>query len=160
MKTDKKQLIKAIEAIKAKLAVMEEQLNKPDEYKHFPSKGDEYYYYTSTCTVCSSTAGEDELRVDVYRTEKEADKAYNKAVAVEKIKRRLLELQGDWKPDFNDDSSKYTICYNYIVNSFTDEEWQRFKHYCVLIPYMENKEIALTIINEFHEELKLIFEIK
>ena len=29
-----------------------------------------------------------------------------------------------------------------------------------LIPYMENKEIALTIINEFHEELKLIFEIK
>ena len=31
MKTDKKQLMQAIEAIKAKLAVMEEQLNKPDE---------------------------------------------------------------------------------------------------------------------------------
>ena len=39
MKTDKKQLMQAIEAIKAKLDVMEEQLNKPDEYKHFPSKG-------------------------------------------------------------------------------------------------------------------------
>ena len=38
-------------------------------------------------------------------------------------------------------------------------EWQKIKQ-CVLIPYMENKEIALTIINEFHEELKLIFEIK
>ena len=76
----------------------------------------------------------------------------------DEIKRRLLELQGDWKPDFNDDSSKYTICYDHIVNSFTEEEWQRFKH-CVLIPYMENKEIALTIINEFHEELKLIFDI-
>ena len=160
MKTDKKQLMQAIEAIKAKLAVMEEQLNKPDEYKHFPSKGDEYYYYTSIGTLCSNTSADYELRVNAYKTEEEADNAYNKAVAIEKIKRRLLELQGDWKPDFNDDSSKYTICYNYIVNSFTDEEWQRFKHYCVLIPYMENKEIALTIINEFHEELKLIFEIK
>ena len=160
MKIDKNKLLQDIEEMKEKLAVMEEQLNKPDEYKHFPSNGDDYYYYTSVGTLCSNTAGDDELRVNVYRTEKEADNAYNKAVAIEKIKRRLLELQGDWKPDFNDDSSKYTICYNYIVNSFTEEELQRFKHYCVLIPYMENKEIALTIINEFHEELKLIFEIK
>ena len=159
MKTDKKQLMQAIEAMKEKLASMEEELKKPDEYKHFPSKGDKYYYYNSIGTLlCSNTAGDDELRVNVYRTEKEADKAYNKEVAIEKIKRRLLELQGDWKPDFNDDSSKYTICYDHIVNSFTEEELQRFKH-CVLIPYMENKEIALTIINEFHEELKLIFDI-
>ena len=159
MKTDKKQLMQAIEAIKAKLDVMEEQLNKPDEYKHFPSKGDEYYYCTSTGTVCNNTASSDDLKVNVFKTRNEAQKAYNKAVAIEKIKIRLLELQGDWKPDFNDDSSKYTICYNYIVNSFTDEEWQRFKHYCVLIPYMENKEIALTIIKEMEVELKLIFSI-
>ena len=160
MKRDKAQLIQAIEAIKAKLAVMEEELNKPDEYKHFPSKDDEYYYYTSIGTLCSNTSADYELRVNVFKSEEEAKKAYNKAVAVEKIKRRIVELQGDWKPDFNDDSSKYTICYNYIVNSFTEEELQRFKHYCVLIPYMENKEIALTIINEFHEELKLIFDIQ
>ena len=32
--------------------------------------------------------------------------------------------------------------------------------YCMLIPYMENKETALTIINEFNEELKLIFDIQ
>ena len=159
MKTDKAQLIEAIEAIKAKLAVMEEQLNKPDGYKHFPSEGDEYYYYTTTGIVCNNTASNDDLKVNVFKTRNEAQKAYNKAVAIEKIKRRLLQLQGDWKPDFNDDSSKYTICYNYIVNSFTDEEWQRFKHYCVLIPYLKNKEIAETIINEFNEELKLIFDI-
>ena len=160
MKIDKNKLLQDIEEMKEKLAEMEEQLNKPDEYRHFPGNGDEYYYYTSAGTLCSNTAADYKLRVNVYRTEKEANKAYNKDVALEKIKRRLLELQGDWKPDFNDDSSKYTICYNYIVNSFTDEEWQRFKHYCVLIPYMENKEIALTIINEFNEELKLIFDIQ
>ena len=160
MKKDKAQLIQAIEAIKEKLAAMEEELNKPDEYKHFPSKGDEYYYYTSVGTLCSNTAADYELRVNVYRTEKEADNAYNKAVAVEKIKRRLLELQGDWKPDFDDNcSSKYTIRYDHRDNSFVHDGWKRVKH-CMLIPYMKDKEIALTIINEFHKELKLIFEIK
>ena len=139
---------------------MEEQLNKPDEYKHFPSNGDDYYYYTSVGTLCSNTAGDDELRVNVYRTEKEADNAYNKAVAIEKIKRRLLELQGDWKPDFNDASQrKCTIRHNDENNSFTYDGWHRVKH-CVLIPYMKSEEITNIIINEFHEELKLIFEIK
>ena len=158
MKTDKKQLMQAIEAIKAKLAVMEEQLNKPDEYKHFPSKGDEYYYYTSTGTVCSSTAGEDELRVNVYRTEKEADKAYNKEVAVEKIKRRIVELQGDWRSNFDDDCSKLVIFYNYSNIRFECSTHTKVK-FPLLIPYMENKEIALTIIKEMEDELKLLFDI-
>ena len=160
MKTDKNKLLQDIEEMKEKLAAMEEELNKPEVFKHFPSKDDKYYYYLSSGSICSNNASSDDLKVNTYKTWKEANKACNKAVALEKIKRRLLELQGDWKPDFNDDSSKYTICYNYIVNSFTEEELQRFKHYCVLIPYMENKEIALTIINEFNEELKLIFDIQ
>ena len=158
MKIDKDKLLQDIEEMKEKLAEMEEQLNKPDEYKHFPSKGDEYYYYTSIGTLCSNTSADYELRVNVYKTEEEADKAYKKAVAVEKIKRRIVELQGDWKPDFNDISIKYTIYYDHEDNSFADEGWQKIKQ-CVLIPYMENKEIVLTIINEFHEELKLIFDI-
>ena len=160
MKIDKNKLLKDIEEMKEKLAVMEEQLNKPDEYKHFPSKGDEYYYYTSIGTLCSNTAADYELRVNVYKTEEEADKAYNKAVAVEKIKRRIVELQGDWKPDFNDDSQKKcTIRHNDENNSFTCDEWYRVKH-CVLIPYMKSEEITNIIINEFNEELKLIFKIK
>ena len=108
----------------------------------------------------SNTAADYKLRVNVYRTEKEANKEYNKAVAVEKIKRRLLELQGHWKPDFDDNYySKYTIRYDNRDNSFVHDGWKKVK-YCMLIPYMENKETALTIINEFNEELKLIFEIK
>ena len=131
MKTDKTQLIQAIEAIKAKLAVMEEELNKLEKIKHFPSEGEIYYFYTPMGTVCSNTVTNDDvedLKVNVFKTRDEAKEAYNKAVAVEKVKRRIIELQGDWKPDFNDNSSKYTVCYNYIVNSFTSEEWQRFKH--------------------------------
>lgn len=158
MNIDRTKLMEDIEALKEKLASMEKELNNPETFKHFPSKGDNYYFYTSSKgVICSNIATSDDLRVNVFKSKEEADNAYNKAVAIEKVKRRLLELQGDWKPDFNDDSSKYTICYNYIVNSFTDEEWQRFKHYCALIPYMENKEIALTIIKEMEVELKLIF---
>lgn len=159
MKTDKKQLMQAIEAIKAKLAVMEEQLNKPDEYKHFPSKGDEYYYYTSIGTLCSNTSADYEFRVNVYRTEKEADNAYNKAFALEKIKRRLLELQGDWKPNFNYDSSKYVIFYNYNNTRFEGTTHSKVK-FTLLIPYIKTSEIVRTIINEMEDELKLIFDIQ
>ena len=159
MKTEKAQLIEAIETNKKKIALIEEELNKPDEYKHFPSKGDEYYYYTSIGTLCSNTSADYELRVNVYRTEEEADRAYNKAVAVEKNKRRIVELQGEWEPNFNFDFSKYIIFYNYNNTRFESSIHSKVK-FSSLIPYMENKEIALTIINEFHEELKLIFEIK
>lgn len=158
MKTDKKQLMQAIEAIKAKLAAIEEQLNKPDKYKHFPSNGDDYYYYTSVGTLCSNTAGDDELRVNVYRTEKEADNAYNKDVALEKIKRRLLELQGDWKPNFNFDFSKYIIFYNHNNTRFESSIHGKLK-FSSSIPYIKTRDITETIINEMEDELKLIFDI-
>ena len=91
MKTDKAQLIQAIEAIKAKLASMEEELNKPDEYKHFPSIGDIYYYYFPWGRIDACYAHDNEIKPNTYKTREEANKAYNKAVALEKIKRRLLE---------------------------------------------------------------------
>ena len=158
MKTDKTKLLKDIEDMKEKLASLEEELNKLDEFKHFPNKGDEYHYYISTGTLCSNIATEDDLRVNVFKTRNEAYKAYKKAVAVEKIKRRLLELQGDWKPDWTEDEEKYCIQYDH------SEGW--FKHDCwfttqfdSLIPFMEDEQTALTIINEFNNELKLIFDI-
>ena len=160
MKIDKNKLLQDIEEMKEKLAVMEEQLNKPNEYKHFPSNGDDYYYYTSVGTLCSNIAADYELRVNVYKTEKEADNAYNKAVAIEKIKRRLLELQGDWKPDWSECAEeKLTIQYDHNKSIFIPVCWFTTQTDS-LIPFMENEETALTIINEFHEELKLIFDIQ
>ena len=160
MKIDKNKLLQDIEEMKEKLAVMEEQLNKPNEYKYFPSKGDEYYYYTSIGTICSNTSADYELRVNVYRTEKEADNGYNKAVTIEKIKRRLLELQGDWKPDWSECAEeKLTIQYDHNKSIFIPVCWFATQTDS-LIPFMENEETALTIINEFHEELKLIFDIQ
>lgn len=160
MKRDRAQLIQAIEAIKAKLAQMEEELNKHDEFKHFPSKGDEYYYYTSIGTLCSNTAGDDELRVSAYKTEEDAQKAYNKAVATEKIKRKILKLQGDWEPDWKyGEEAKVHINYHHYSDMFMPEE-THYTQNLVDFPYMKDKDVANTIINEFNNELKLVFEIK
>src|SRR5574344_1629117 len=106
MKTDKNKLLQDIEAIKAKLAAMEQELNKPEVFKHFPSKGDEYYYYTSIGVIHSNTAADDSIRPYTYKTKEEANKAYNKAIALEKIKRRILELQGNWKPDWTNEMAE------------------------------------------------------
>ena len=159
MKTDKTQLIQAIEAIKQKLASMEEELNKPEGFKHFPVKDDEYYYYSSIGYIDSNIADTYALRVNVFKSLEEANKAYNKAVAIEKVKRRLLELQGDWKPDWSECAEKkLTIQYDHNKSIFIPVCWFTTQTDS-LIPFMENEETALTIINEFHEELKLIFEI-
>ena len=159
MKTDKTKLLQDIEAIKEKLAAMEKELNKPDEFKHFPSERDKYYYYVSSGTICNNIASNDELKVNVYKTYEEANKAYNKAVAVEKIKRRLLELQGDWEPNWKDnDERKVYICYRHNLHMFESVGIyysQSFKD----IPYMKSRDIANIIIKEMEDELKLIFDL-
>ena len=159
MKTDKTQLIQAIEAIKAKLAQMEEELNKPEGFKHFPVKNDEYYYYSSIGYIDSNIADTDALRVNVFKSLDEAEKAYTKDVALEKVKRRLLELQGDWRSNFDDDSSKLVIFYNYNNIRFECSTHTKVK-FPLLIPYIKTSEIAKTIINEMEDELNLIFEIQ
>lgn len=158
MKTDKTKLLQDIEAMKEKLASMEEELNKPEEFKHFPSTNDKYYYYTSMGDVWDNTAPDNDLRVNIYKTKEEAKKAYNKAVALEKVKRRLLELQGDWKPNFNDTFNKYLIFYNHANNRFDYSIYNTLK-YPLLIPYIKTSKIAITIINKMEDELKLIFDI-
>lgn len=159
MKTDKTKLLQDIEAMKEKLASMEEELNKPDNYKHFPSEGDKYYYYTHMGAVCSNTAANDDLKVNTYNTWEETKKACDKAVALEKVKRRIIELQGDWKPDWgNGDEKKIHIIYNHFVDGFEPEVVylsQRFRDF----PYIKNKDIAELIICKMDDELKLIFGI-
>ena len=159
MKTDKTKLLKDIEAIKAKLAQMEEELNKPEEIKYFPSYKDIYYFYTSSGSICSNEASNNDLKVNAYKTREKAVKAYNKAIALEKVKRRLLELQGNWKPDWtNEIAEKYFIQYDHCNKQFTPIHWFSMQQ-DTAIPYTKSKDIALTIIKEMKDELKLIFDI-
>ena len=159
MKIDKTKLLQDIEAMREKLASMEKQLNEPEKIKHFPSEGDVYYYYTFVGTACRNIASSDKLKISVYKTEKETQDAYNRAVAVEKVKRRIIELQGDWKPDWTACAEeKLGVQYDHNKRSFRPVCWFTTQSDS-LIPFMENEEIANTILNEMENELKLIFDI-
>ena len=159
MNIDRTKLMEDIEAMREKLASMEKQLNEPEKIKHFPSEGDVYYFYTFVGTVCRNIASNDNLKISVYKTEKETQNAYNKAVAVEKVKRRIIELQGDWKPDWTDnDERKFYILYHHTNKSFRSVDWV-ISHYNTSIHYMKDLKIAKTIIEEMEDELKLIFDI-
>lgn len=159
MKIDKTKLLQDIKAMKEKLASMEKELNKLDEFKHFPSENDKYYYYVSSGVICSNTASNDDLKVNVYKTWLEAKEACDKAFALEKIKRRLLELQGDWKPNWKDNNErKVQICYKHSSCEFEPVviySSQSFKDTL----YIANIYIANIIIKEMEDELKLIFNI-
>ena len=155
MKKDKIKLLQDIEAMKKKLASIEEELNKTEEFKHFPSKDDKYYFYTSIGTIHFNSVSNDDLKVNVYKTEEEAKEAYNKAVALEKIKRRIIELQGDWK---DDKEVKFYVQYDHYETMFIPDCWFIVQP-DTTIPYMKSKEIVLTIIKEMEDELKLLFDI-
>lgn len=156
MKTDKTKLLQDIEAMKEKLASMEEELNRVEVFKHFPSKDDEYYFYTPMGKVACNIAATNVILTNAYKSEEEAYKAYNKAVALEKIKRRIIELQGDWKPDWgNDHEKKHCVQYNHyersLIPSFVYTTQQD-----ISIPYMKDERIAGLIMYELEDELKLI----
>ena len=160
MKTDKTKLLKDIEAMKEKLASMEEELNKPEVFNHFPSRGDIYYHYFPWGRVDTCYALDDTIRPNVYKTREGAQEAYNKAVALEKVKRRVLGLQGDWKPDWTDnDEKKIGIQYAHGIGRFIPIYWFTTYQYTP-IPYMKSEDIAELIIYELEDELKLIFDIQ
>ena len=99
------------------------------------------------------------MKINAYKTKEEAKKACNKAMALEKIKRRIIELQGDWQPDWmNKSERKFCIFYRHIDRSFRSDDWA-ITQYGTSIPCTKNKEIAETIIKEMEDELKLVFDI-
>ena len=156
MKIDRTKLMEDIEAMKEKLASMEKELNKPEVFKHFPSKDDKYYFYTPMGKVACNIAATNVILTNAYKSEEEAYKAYNKAVALEKVKRRIVELQGDWKPDWTECAEeKLGIEYDHNKRSFRPVCWFTTQSDS-LIPFMENEQIAVTIIYEMENELKLI----
>ena len=162
MKTDKRtKLLQDIEAMKEKLASMEEEINKTEEFKHFPSKNDKYYSYTPSGAIYNNSADNDDLKINVYKTEEEAKKACNKAIALEKVKRRIIELQGDWKPNWkNNDERKVYIRYNHHLGISVFEPMAAYHSQSIKeFPYMKSEYIAGLIIYELKDELKLIFDI-
>lgn len=160
MLINKDKLKQDIEAMEKQLASMKEELNKPEAFKHFPTRGDRYHYYYPSGYIDYTSCGDDDnVRPNTYKTKEEAQEAYNKAVALEKVKRRILELQGDWKPDWkNVIESKYIIIFDNEDSVFSYTAVYILKH-AELMPYIKNLDIVYTIIKEMDKELRIIFEV-
>ena len=157
---NKQQLIQEIKDMRNKLASMEKELNKHEEHIQFPRTGDNYFFYLPNGSIEDCYATNDRIKPNAYKTREEAREAHKKAVAIEKIKRRILELQGDWKPDWLDeDEEKHCIQYDHDKKIFIPIYWYRTQQ-DLSFPYIKNEEITNIIINEFNNELKLVFEIK
>lgn len=78
---------------------MEEELNKPEESTHFPRTGDNYVYCFPNGAIDTCYALDDRIKPNAYKTREEAREAYDKSIAIEKIKRRIIELQDDWETE-------------------------------------------------------------
>lgn len=154
---NKEQLKADIEIMKQKLASMEEELAKPEKVKHFPSRDETYYYYSPTGNICNNIASVCSIKVNVYKTAVEAEHAYNKAVALEKVKRRIFELQGDWKPDWATHDTKYLIYYDTYSQRFACADYRTTLIHS--LPYLKTSDIAKQIISEMAAELMAIFDI-
>lgn len=158
---DRDKLQKDIDDMRAKLASMEAELNKSTAIEHFPKIGDYYWYYLPVGHIKGEAALDytsEPVRVNAYRTKEEAKKAYNKALATEKLKRIAIELNKCWKPDFESEQRNYFICYMHSTKKF-EVIWNTVTQLNNTI-YFKSEDIANTIIKTYPHLLKEIFEIE
>ena len=159
---DRDKLQKDIDDMKAKLASMEAELNKSTAIEHFPKIGDYYWYYLPVGHIKGEAALDytsEPVRVNAYRTKEEAKKAYNKALATEKLKRIATELNKGWKPDFeNHGQRNYFICYIFSTKEF-GVTWDTSTQIANTI-YFKSADIANTVIKAYPQLLEKMFEIE
>ena len=159
---DKAKLQKDIDDMRVKLASMEAELNKSTAIEHFPKIGDIYWYYKPVGHIRMETALEctsEPVRVNAYKSKEEAKKAYNKALATEKLKRIAVELNEDWKPDFESYGQRnYFICYMHSTKKF-EVIWNTVTQLNNTI-YFKSADIASTVIKAYLHLLKEMFEIE
>ena len=157
---NKQQLIQEIKDMRNKLASMEKELNKHEEHIQFPRTGDNYFFYLPNGSIEDCYATNDRIKPNAYKIKEEAKEAYNKAVAVEKVNRRILELQGEWIPNWNDVTEpKMYIVFDNDRNKFSITGWYTCKQYCP-INVIKSRSLAEQIITEMNIELKIIFDIQ
>ena len=159
---DKAKLQKDIDDMRAKLASMEAELGKPTAIKHFPSLGDTYWYYKPVGHISMETALQytsEPVRVNAYKSREEARKAYNQALATEKLRRIAAELNEGWEPEFkNSEKRNYFICYMHSTKAF-EIIWNANTQIMNTI-YFKSENIANTVIDTYPHLLKEMFGIE
>lgn len=159
---DKVKLQKDIDDMRVKLASMEAELNKSTAIEHFPKIGDHYWHYLPVGLIKEEIAlnsDSEPVRVNAYKSREEAKKAYNQALATEKLRRIAMELNKGWKPDFKTcEQRNYFICYVHSTKKF-EVIWNDTAQLNNTI-YFKSEDIANTVIKAYLHLLKEMFGIE
>lgn len=142
-----------IEELKARIAELESRLNAPDYSRFVPEKGEEYWLANGYGVVKIENENDHNDRWFIatgncYRTEEQAETVY-------KIIHRIRELQDGFEVDWKSERQEvWTISW--------DREDQIFvtaliDYYLYKAPPFPTPTAAQTLIDEFGEDLKLLY---
>lgn len=155
---NKEQLQQQIEDMKNKLVEMEAELNKPEvTINYWQPKEDEIMYFVSHLGKVSTSYYNkrcqiDEIRYEVFKTKKEAERYAEYIKAKETLKRVIAEANEGWLPDWNGFERKYYI----RLGNNNNLEWVSYSSYKIIPNFMHIKSAILCniLIKEYEQEFK------
>ena len=162
------ELTKRIENSQTELDELKEELKKLQKKPYeisYPEDDTEMYYiddYTGELEEKTFDIGIDydkrlyEIGL-LFDTKEEAEQFLKEQTLIKKIKCWAKEQQGDWKPDWNNESQyKFTVDYSGLFEELCVRDSTvaiRFNS----LPYFKSEEIALACIDEFGDEILEVF---
>ena len=152
--------LERIEQIEKELAELKEQI-KEDEPKEFPQRGDLYYWIDCDGSVYNDLwAGDKRSAIDIARLEMgnvyqyaaEAEEAVRKRKAEVAYKRKVAEVNGYWKPDWKDATTKKAYLY------YDHPEGRADVYYMLFHQFLDNSEyFRPNVSKEQLAELKRLY---
>lgn len=160
------ELTERIENSQAEIDALKEELEKLQEKSYKISYPKEYklMWYLDDC-ACVTGYQYYNTAVDrvfyesglLFDTKEEAEQFKRERALIKKIKCWAKEQQGDWKPDWSNESQyKFTVDYSGLFEELCVRDSTvaiRFNS----LPYFKSEEIALACIDEFGDEISEVF---
>lgn len=153
---DKQKLQQDIDELKAKLAEMESELNKPELVINYwqPGHNEKYYNVNSLGIVEISCVLSSTTRYRTFKTQEQAQEYAEYVKAEETLKAEIARLNEGWWPDWNDrGTTKYVVALNTEFGSLK----RRLYHYTKFSPsfmYLKSGELTEQLIKTHSKELK------
>lgn len=154
---DKQKLQQDIDELKAKLAEMESELNKPEPVINYwqPKTKETYYYILPTGSIDTGVQhSSQDTRYRVFKTQEEAQAYAEYVKAEEALKAEIARLNEGWQPDWcNKNQLKFFIYLGYLGNHLDWSSCFINKHQPNFM-YLKSKTLAGQLIKTHSKELK------
>lgn len=165
MKINKKKLQEQINNLQKQLDAM------PDERKvrkRWRVSGNDFYFYVKefgNVGVGTESFGLDDTYRwklgNYYKTSKEAQKALNKQLAIQRVKDYIIENGMYFEPNWDHcDKSKWFISYLIIPKGRFVVDYIKTEKYVNPLGYLELEDHAIQVIKDCEADLKIVFEIE